>query len=288
MQPLPARPLRSAAVNAPDLMLPLSDVTLAVDDRGEGPAVPLVLVHGFTGGRIDFADVIDDLAADRRVVAWDHRGHGESTSTGDPSSYTLVQLRDDAWRVLDDLGIDRCHLLGHSMGGLVAQLMAVDRPDCVASLILMDTSPHPMQVPREWIDRYAEMGRAQGMRAVADALGELTAGYSVAPEADRARIAERNHHKLTHMDVEAYVALADALRTFDPMLDQLAATERPTTIVVGELDQPFRQPSEDFAAAIPGAELVVVDGAAHCPQEDRPEAWLAAIRGHLARAEQAD
>jgi pimeloyl-ACP methyl ester carboxylesterase len=274
-------------VNSPDLVLPLGDVTLAVDDRGEGSAAPLVLVHGFTGGRIDFADVIDDLAADRRVVAWDHRGHSESTNTGDPATYTLEQLRDDAWRVLDHLGVDRCHLLGHSMGGLVAQLMSVDRPDCVASLVLMDTSPHPMQVPREWIDRYADMGRAQGMRAVADALGQFADAYSVAPEADRARIAERNHHKLTHMDVEAYVALADALRTFDPVLDRLAATGRTTTIVVGELDQPFRQPSEDFAAAIPGAELVVVDGAAHCPQEDRREAWLTAIRGHLARAERA-
>ena len=52
----------------PDRTLDIGAVTLAVDDRGGGDATPLVLVHGFTGGRIDWADVIDDLAADRRVV----------------------------------------------------------------------------------------------------------------------------------------------------------------------------------------------------------------------------
>ena len=287
MQPRFGGGLRSAAVNPPDLLLPLDGLTVAADDRGDGPAVPLVLVHGFTGGRIDFADVIDDLAVDRRVVVWDHRGHSESTNTGDAASYMLEQLRDDAWAVLDELGIDRFHLLGHSMGGFVAQLMAVDRPERVVSLVLMDTSPHPMEVPREWVDRYAEIGRTQGMTAVADAIGELANAYSVAPEADRERIFARHHHKLAQMDVEAYVALADALRSFEPVVEQVAEVSRPTTIVVGELDQPFRAPSEAFASAIPGSELVVIEGAAHCPQEDRREQWLAVIRSHLARADSA-
>jgi pimeloyl-ACP methyl ester carboxylesterase len=280
-------------VKGPDQTLDLGDVTLAVDDRGgqgqgSRPATPLVLLHGFTGGRNDFADVVDELAADRRVVAWDHRGHNDSTNTGDPSSYTIEQLRDDAWRALDALDIHRFHLLGHSMGGLVVQLMAVDRPERVASLILMDTSPHPMRVPREWVDRFAEMGRTEGMRAVADSLAELTAGYSVAPEADQQRIADRNHAKLVKMDVEAYVAFAEALRSWEPVLADLAATPRPTTVLVGELDQPFREPSEVFASSIPGAELVVIDGAAHCPQEDRRSEWLAAVHSHLSRAERAD
>ncbi len=277
-------------VTTPDRTLDLGDVSLAVDDRGDraSDATPLVLVHGFTGGRVDFADVIDDLATDRRVVAWDHRGHNDSTNTGDPASYTIEQLTDDAWRALETLGIDRFHLLGHSMGGFVVQCMAVDQPARVASLVLMDTSPNPMQIPREWIDRNAELGRTQGMRAVADAMAEMTAGYSVAPEADRERIAARNHHKLCEMDVEAYVSLSAALASFNPVIDAVAATPRPTTVVVGELDQTFRAPAEVFASAIPSAELVVIDGAAHCPQEDRPEAWLAAIRAHLERAEAAD
>jgi pimeloyl-ACP methyl ester carboxylesterase len=271
----------------PDRLLDLGDVTLAVDDRGSGDATPLVLVHGFTGGRIDFSDVIDDLAADRRVIAWDHRGHSESTNTGDVYRYTLEHLADDAWRALDELGIGRFHLLGHSMGGAVVQLMVLARPNRVTSLVLMDTSPNPMSVPTEWIDRYATMGRNEGMTAVADALGALSGPYSVAPEEDRPHIAARNHHKLVHMDVEAYVGFARALRDRESLLSRLADIACPTTIIVGELDQSFREPSEQLASTIPGAELVVIDGAAHCPQEDRRGAWLAAVHAHLGRAEPA-
>lgn len=271
----------------PDDTLVLGDVALAVDDRGGGDATPLVLVHGFTGGRIDFADVIDDLATDRRVVAWDHRGHSDSTNTGNQSTYTLEQLRDDAWAALDGLSIDRFHLLGHSMGGCVVQLMALDRPDRVASLVLMDTSPHPMAIPREWIDQYARMGRDDGMTAVADALAEMSAGYSVAPAQDQPRIAARNHHKVVNMDVEAYAGFAEALRSRESLLGELAGVTCPTTIIVGELDQPFRAPSEESAATIPGAELVVIEGAAHCPQEDRREKWLEAMHAHLQRVDAA-
>ena len=89
---------------APDQVIAVNGVELAVDDRASarrGQRLPLVLVHGFTGGRVDFADVIDDLARDRRVVAWDHRGHADSTNTGDPATYTFDQLADDAAGVLD-------------------------------------------------------------------------------------------------------------------------------------------------------------------------------------------
>lgn len=269
----------------PDDNLDLGDVTLAVDDRGGGDATPLVLVHGFTGGRIDFADVIDDLAADRRVVAWDHRGHSDSTNTGDQSTYTLDQLGEDAWAALDALDIDRFHLLGHSMGGAVVQLMVLTRPERVASLVLMDTSSDRMVIPREWVDTYARMGRDEGMAAVADALSALSGPHSVAPEADRDRIAARGRHKLEHMDVEAYVGFAEALRSREALTSRLAAVTCPTTVIVGEHDQGLRDPSATLAATIPGAELVVIDGAAHCPQEERRDAWLAAVQTHLALAE---
>lgn len=280
-------------MHEPDRFLDLGDVTIAVDDRGtdrsaEGGSLPLVLVHGFTGGRIDFSDVIDDLATDRRVIAWDHRGHAESTNTGDRATYTLEQLAIDAWRVLDALDVGRFHLLGHSMGGGVAQLMVREQPKRVASLVLMDTSSEPMRVPREWIDRYEQMGREQGMRAVADELGAFSEPRMVAPEEDRPTIAARNHHKLSSMDVEAYVGLAESLGRMASGLDELTAVRCPATVIVGELDAPFRAPSEAMAAAIEGAALVVVEGAAHCPQEERRDDWLAAVRGHLDRAEGAD
>ena len=267
----------------PDRTIDTGSVTLAVDDRGGGDATPLVLIHGFTGGRIDWADVIDDLAADRRVVAWDHRGHSDSTNTGDPASYTFDQLVADAVAALDALGLDRFHLLGHSMGGIVAQRLVLEHPERVESLILMDTLAEPSLVlPREWIDNTVAMGREQGMAAVADFMAGFTLSSSVAPEADRPRIAERNRHKLSNMDVEAFASLAEELRSFPSLLGRLPTITCPTTVLVGELDTPLRDGSDNIAKAIPGAELVVIDGAAHCPQEERRDLWLAAVRRHLA------
>ena len=256
---------------------------MAVDDRGSGDATPLVLVHGFTGGRIDWADVIDDLAVDRRVVAWDHRGHSDSTNTGDPATYTFDQLVADAVTALDALGVDRFHLLGHSMGGIIAQRLVLEHPERVESLILMDTLAAPsLSLSREWIDNTVSTGREQGMGTVADLMARFTSSSSVAFEEDRPRIAERNRHKLTNMDVEAFASLAAELRSFPSLLEGLGAITCPTLVLVGELDTALRAASDDIAKAIPGAELVVIEGAAHCPQEERRETWLAAVRKHVA------
>ncbi|MGB0112254.1 MAG: alpha/beta hydrolase [Ilumatobacteraceae bacterium] len=273
-------------MTAPDRTVDTGSVRLAVDDRGDDAlGVPLVLIHGFTGGRIDFEDVIDPLAADRRVVAWDHRGHNDSTNTGHGDSYTFDQLVVDALTTLDHLGLERFHLLGHSMGGVVAQRLVLDHPARVASLILMDTMAAPsLSIPEELIDTAVALGRSDGMGAVADAMDALT-GAQDPPDSSRARIAARNRSKLLKMDVEAFGALAGELRGFASLLPRLGEIACPTTVLVGELDLPFREPSVAMASAIAGAELVVIEGAAHCPQEDCPDAWLAAMRHHLATAD---
>lgn len=275
----------------PDRTIDTGSVVLAVDDRGpehaDGTAAtaPLVLIHGFTGGRIDFADVIDALAADRRVVAWDHRGHNDSTNTGDGATYTFDQLVADAVVALDLLGLDTFHLLGHSMGGVVAQRLVLEHPDRVESLILMDTLASPtLEIPDDMLATAVGIGRTKGMAALADAMDAVSGGVSVAREADREKIAARNRYKLEHMDVEAFAALAVELRTFPALLPRLGEVSCPTTVLVGELDLPFREQSVAMAEAIAGAELVVVEGAAHCPQEERTDAWLAAVRHHLERA----
>lgn len=266
----------------PDRTLDLGSVTLAVDDRGGGDATPFVLIHGFTGGRIDWADVIDDLAIERRVVAWDHRGHSDSTNTGDAATYTFDQLVADAVAAIDALGLNRFHLLGHSMGGIVAQRLVLEHPDRVESLILMDTLAEPLKLPSAWIDGVLSNGREKGMAAVAEVMAGFTESSSVAPEVDRPRIAARNRHKLSNMDIEAFAALAEQLQTFPGLLERLPAVDCKTTVIVGEHDGPLRDSAEAIAKAISGADLVVIDGAAHCPQEERREPWLDTVRHHLA------
>lgn len=105
--------------------------------------MPLVLLHGLGEGMADWAGVAPALAAHRHVYALDLRGHGASER---PGTYGLELMRDDVLAFLDALSLGTVDVIGHSMGGLVAYLLAAERPDRVRTLILEDV---PIPVPRE-------------------------------------------------------------------------------------------------------------------------------------------
>ena len=129
----------------------VNGVDLAWSERGscrEGTPT-LVLCHGFTGSSLDFALQVDALAADRRVVTLDQRGHGASTRTGRLEGYTIEQLSADLVAFIEAVGSGPVDLLGHSMGGRVVMGLVQDRPDLVRSLILMDTTAWSFAPPDE-------------------------------------------------------------------------------------------------------------------------------------------
>ena len=218
-------------------------------------------------------------------MAWDHRGHADSTNTGDPTTYTFDQLADDMSGILDELGIASFHLLGHSMGGVVAQRYTLAHPAPVQSLILMDTAGEAMGgIPPELIEATVAKGRAKGMPAVAATMRRMLEDAPL-PEDSRERILDRLVHKLSNMDVEAFAALGRALGEYPSMLERLGREVTvPVTVIVGANDVGLRPAAENLHHAIPKSELVVIPDAAHSPQDENPSAWLAAVRAHLARA----
>src|SRR5215469_9696260 len=122
----------------------LGDVELSITEAGNGQR-PLLLVHGFTGAKEDFTPWLDQLAAvGWHAVAPDLRGHGGSSKPRAESEYSFELLSDDVLRLADALGWERFVLLGHSMGGMVAQFMARTALSRLAGLILMDTAPGPL------------------------------------------------------------------------------------------------------------------------------------------------
>lgn len=254
-------------------------VDLFVDDRGAGEPA-LLLVHGYTGSSLDWADSHDALAADRRVVAYDHRGHGRS---GHAAEYSIDLLVEDLAGLVDRLGLERFDLLGHSMGGVVAMRYVLDRPERVRSLVLMDTFSEPTGDLSGMLASAAELARAQGMPALAE-LGRdlMRAGF----QGDDARVDElwaRVEEKYAGLDVEAFVAFGEELGRYPSMTARLGEIACPTTVLVGSED--FLRPAADtLAAGVGGAELVVFEGCGHSPQEDDPAAWQAAVLAHLSRA----
>lgn len=257
------------------------DIELAAGVVGSG-VPPLVLVHGYVGSQIDWAGVVDSLASRRRVVTFDHRGHGDSTNVGEASAYTFDALVGDLETVIDQLGPAPIHLLGHSMGGVVAMRYALRHPEALTSLILMDTAGETMGgIPIEAIDALAAVGRTSGMEAAAEIMVAFAAELGQHLDEDRKAQARVKFAKL---DVEAIAAFGAELNSYPPMLEALAHLDMPTMVIVGENDTGLRDAADKLAATIPGATLVVIPDAGHSPQEDNPSAWLAAVETHLERA----
>jgi pimeloyl-ACP methyl ester carboxylesterase len=259
-----------------DRIIDIAGTSVACHTFGTGDP-PLVLVHGFTGSSLDWADVVDDLSTDRRVVTFDHRGHGESGNVGVESGYSYTRLVDDLAAVVDGLGVETCDLLGHSMGGAVAMRYALRHPTRLRSLILMDTAARAIDGPSAELLRGAiGLVRAEGMTA-------LLSFADVYAPTERAR--EQNRTKLGQMDPAAFAALGEELAGSATIVDRLGGLDLPTTVIVGENDSLLRAAADELAATIAGSVLAVISGAGHSPQIENRPAWLAAIRTHLARVE---
>ena len=269
----------------------INGAEIVYEDVGAGER-PLVLVHGLTGFRDDFRERLPALAELGRTIIYDHRGHGDSANTGDAATYTFDQLVADLDALLDARGVGACDLLGHSMGGMVALRFALAQPRRVASLILMDTAARaPDHMPRAPFAAAGAIARSDGMATLAALLRARADMETDRPAAERRLEAEwgadayweRRRRRFTAMDPEAFAVMTLELVDQPPLTDRLAEIGCPTTILVGEEDTGFLAPSEEMAAAIPGAELVRIAAAAHSPQIENPAAWMEAIERHLRR-----
>jgi pimeloyl-ACP methyl ester carboxylesterase len=262
----------------------LDDMTIEWEEHGSGSR-PLVLVHGFTGSRDDFADVVPDLVDLGPITLVDQRGHGGSSNPG--SGYDYAQLVSDLCCVFDAAGIARADLLGHSLGGMVALRFALAHPERVASLILMDTSADAVPGFSGALARMLESVRQHGMRRVVAGVETMAlAGEDrdIALIEGDERFRDRLRAKLEVLDPAAFLTLAPMLSEQPSIAHQLGAISCPTTVIVGEHDATFLAPADALARGIAGAELVRIAGAGHSPQKSGRAAWVAAVRAHLLHA----
>ena len=267
----------------------LGDVQLAIAEAGAGQR-PLLIVHGFTGAKEDFTPWLDRLAdLGWHAVAPDLRGHGASSKPPAESSYSFDLLADDVLALADALGWDTFVLLGHSMGGMIAQFIARRAAARLAGLILMDTTHGPLvTLDPALVDGAVSIVRVQGIDALADIVadqeGPLTTPAHQRLVREQPGYAEFNDRKLRATSPGLYAAMAPAFLTAADRLDSLRQLPGtlPVLVLVGEQDQPFLAPSERMAAAVGGGSLALIPDAGHCPQFENPDAWWQALTGYLA------
>jgi pimeloyl-ACP methyl ester carboxylesterase len=268
----------------------VGDVRLSIAEAGAGQR-PLLLVHGFTGAKEDFTPWLTMLAkAGWHAVAPDLRGHGSSSKPEAESAYTFELMAADMLGLADALGWDRFVLLGHSMGGMVAQFMACDSPARLAGLILMDTSHRALDnLDPGLVDAAASIVRSEGMAALAAILAEHAGPLDTAANqrllADEPGYAEFCDRKFLAAAPAMYAAMAPAFVTASDRLDSLRELPAglPVLVIVGEQDEPFRGPSARMAACVGDASLAVISDAGHCPQFENSREWWEALSGFLTR-----
>jgi pimeloyl-ACP methyl ester carboxylesterase len=246
-----------------------------------GAGEPLLLIMGMSGTHLTWGGPFPDaLRRDFEVVVYDHRGIGKSSRAD--GGYTIGDLAEDAAGLLDAIGWERPHVAGISMGGMVAQELALRHPERVRTLTLGCTYAGGASAA---LTSEATLGRLQASWAAGDRELALRTAWEInvspAFAADDAQYAEFRRRAI---DVPAALpaimaqAQACAMHNTSARLGQIAA---PTLVVHGTADEMLPAPNAKLIAdAIPGARLQLLDGIGHLFFWEEPERSAALVREH--------
>ena len=249
----------------------VGDIQMNYTVQGEGEW--LVMVGGYASGNwSSWGPQLKRAAQDFKVLAFDNRGIGGTDAPDMP--YTTHMLGADALGLMDQLGIERAHVLGKSLGGAIAQQMVLQQPERVRSLAMTSTFGKLGLRAQDMVSWWLGSARAMGVNRCFLA-GLLTYFYTE-------RYYENNREKLNaslevmlqvHRPLHGYLNTGNALLTHDVM-DRLGEISCPTQILIGQNDIITSvEHSQALAAAIPNAELRVYEDTWHGFMSERPDAF---------------
>jgi 3-oxoadipate enol-lactonase len=246
----------------------------------EGPEdAPVVLLAGSLGSTLEMWDPqVPALTEHFRVVRYDHRGHGKSPVV--PGPFDLADLGGDALELLDRLGVERAHLVGLSLGGMVSMWMAAHAPERVDRVGLLCTSAQ-LGPASNWTDR-AALVRAGGTAAVAEAV--LDRWFTAPFAAREPALIGRMRAMVAETPAEGYAAACEVIGRMD-LTGDLASITAPVLAIAGA-DDPATPPVhlEAIVAGVPDGRLAVLDRAAHLASTEQAAAVNQLLVGHLTPA----
>lgn len=249
-------------------------VELRVEDIGAGP--PLLCIMGLGASLETWVAQREAFAAHHRLILFDNRGAGESECP--PPPWTVPDMAADAIGVLDALGIERAHVLGVSMGGMIAQEMAIGWPDRVDRMVVAVSFARPDPLRRAFL-LFRRWARLQGADLVQEGVANLP--WLVSPgvlnDPDRLEEILGVVGTMPLMAADAYSHQIEAILEHDT-LSRLGAVRAPTLVLAAAEDvlTPLTL-SREIAAAIPGASLQVLPRGNHAVQIEDPDAFNDAV-----------
>lgn len=241
-------------------------INLKYDEQGQGE--PLLFLHGLGSQGEDWGFQVPFFASHYRVVTVDLRGHGESDKPAGP--YSVSMMADDVVGLLDALKIESAHIVGLSMGGMIAFQLVVDRPERVRSMVIVNSGP--ALVARglgEWL-------RIQQRLLLARLFGPSRTGVFLSkrlfPKPDQEAIREQFVERWALNDPDAYLAALRAIVGWSVM-ERIGEIRCPVLVISGDRDYTPQDVKEAYTARIPGAQFLVVEDSGHATPVDQPDVF---------------
>ncbi len=275
----PPQPLTAAQRVATHDTFSQPQLRVALQGVAGADATPVVLSHALGLDLRLWDGLAAELAVTHRVLRYDQRGHGSSAVPAGP--YTIDELVDDAARLLREWGAGPVVWVGLSMGGMVGQGLAIRHPELLRGLVLANTcAKYPESAQPAWAERIAKV-QDGGVAAIADSVIEryFSAGFRAAQPA----VVDAFRQVLLRTNPMGYAACCAAIAHID-WLGRLHQIACPTLIIAGAEDvgTPVAM-SEAMAERIGGAQLVVLENAAHLSAVEQPLRFAEHLQRFLAR-----
>lgn len=270
--------------------VPVGDTRLHIVERGEG--YPLIVLHGGPGlDHTTFADYLDPLAGDFRLILVDQRNQGRSDRC-DLETWTLAQMARDVVDLAQSLGLDKYAVLGHSYGALVTLQNAVDYPGAAAQSIVSSGFPsagylewvgdnlekfEPVEMRQQVADSWERETTVATAEQVAELLGDQLPFHFANPLDPRiAEYAAKTAGAVNSAEVLRHFALQEYGGI--EVEDQLGRVSQPTLVLAGRHDRTCSvAAAEAIAGGIPNAKLVVFENSGHMTFVEENAAYLAAV-----------
>jgi pimeloyl-ACP methyl ester carboxylesterase len=244
-----------------------NDAELYYEETGSGE--PVLLLHGLGSSTLDWAPQIEALRGSYRVIALDARGSGRSRDLLKPGGpFSITQFAADAAALLDDRAAAPAHVVGLSMGGMIAFQLAVDSPKYIRTLTIVNSGPALVPRTRE------EIRALRLRRLVSRVLGPRGMGRLLAkrlfPKPEQEDKRKLFRQRMAANSKRAYIASQDALFGWS-VLDRIEGVEAPTLVISSDQDYVPVAVKEQWVRRMKHAELRVVTDARHALPIEYPE-----------------